>query len=108
METPFQIERYDLYLEQANQIDKMIADLWHWVQTTPGYADNTTFIITTDHGRGRKNNWTSHGQFIMGSTQTWLALMGPGLLPIGEVKEHMQLYQQELAQAVAELLGEEF
>jgi hypothetical protein len=100
--------RYDLYLEQANQIDKMIGDLWHWVQTTPGYADNTTFIITTDHGRGRKNNWTSHGQFIMGSTQTWLALIGPGLLPIGEVKEHLQLYQQEVAQAVAELLGEEF
>ncbi len=22
--------RYDLYLEQANQIDKMIAELWHW------------------------------------------------------------------------------
>ena len=100
--------RYDLYLEQANQIDKMIADLWHWVQTTPGYANNTTFIITTDHGRGRKKNWTSHGQFITGSSQTWLALMGPGLLPLGEVKEHLQLYQQELAQAVAELLGEEF
>ena len=78
------------------------------MQTTPGYPNNTTFIITTDHGRGRRKNWTSHSQFITGLTQTWLALIGPGLLPIGEVNAHVQLYQQELAQAVAELLGEEF
>jgi hypothetical protein len=67
--------RYDLYLDQANQIDKLLADLWHLVQTTPGYANNTTFLITTDHGRGRSNKWTSHGEFIKGSTQTWMALM---------------------------------
>ena len=100
--------RYDLYLNQANQIDKMLADLWHLVQTTPGYANNTTFIITTDHGRGRKNKWTSHGTYITGSTQTWLALMGPGLAPIGEVKKEGQLYQQQIARSIALLLGEEF
>ena len=46
--------RYDTYLEKAAEADRMIAELWHWVQTTPGYKDNTTFIITTDHGRGTK------------------------------------------------------
>ena len=100
--------RYDLYLEQANQIDKMLADLWHWVQTTPGYTNNTTFLITTDHGRGKKGNWTSHGPFITGSSETWLALMGPGLQPLGEVKESKQFYQLQLARAIARLLGEEF
>ncbi|MEO7308019.1 MAG: hypothetical protein ABIR78_07820 [Ferruginibacter sp.] len=100
--------RYDLYLEQANKIDMMLAELWHWVQTTPGYAGNTTFLITTDHGRGRKNNWTSHGEFITGSTQTWLAVMGPRLQPLGEMKERQQLYQQQLATAIAHLVGEEF
>ena len=40
--------RYDLYLEQANKIDRMLAELWHWVQTTPGYKDNTTLA---DHYR---------------------------------------------------------
>jgi hypothetical protein len=101
--------RYDLYLEQANQIDKMIAELWHWVQTTPGYKDNTTFIITTDHGRGSKESkWTSHGEFIKGSSQTWLAVMGPGIKPLGEIKDNQQLYQQQIAQTIAQLLGEEF
>ncbi len=101
--------RYDLYLEQANKIDRMIAELWHWVQTTPEYKNNTTFIITTDHGRGNRTGaWTSHGEFIRGSSQTWMAVIGPGIQPLGEIKESQQFYQQQLAQTFAKLLGEEF
>ncbi|MES1217431.1 MAG: alkaline phosphatase family protein [Bacteroidota bacterium] len=101
--------RYDLYIEQANKIDKMIGELWHWVQTTPGYKNNTSFIITTDHGRGSKENkWTDHGEFIKGSSQAWLALMGPGIKPLGEIREDEQIYQQQLAQTFAGLLGENF
>jgi hypothetical protein len=87
----------------------MIAELWHWVQTTPGYKDNTTFIITTDHGRGSKESkWSSHGELIKGSSQTWLAVIGPGIKPLGEIKVDQQLYQQQIAQTIAHLLGEEF
>lgn len=101
--------RYDLYLHQANQVDKMIAELWHWVQTTPGYKDNTSFIITTDHGRGNKSrNWSAHGEFIKGSTQTWIAILGPTIRPLGEIKEEGQVYQQQIAQTIAHLIGEEF
>lgn len=102
-------EQYDLYLQQANNFDKMIAELWHWVQTTPGYKDNTTFIITTDHGRGKKSSkWGKHGYFTGGSSQTWLAIIGPGIQPLGEIKEGQQIYQKQLAQTIAVFLGEEF
>ena len=101
--------RYDLYLQHASEVDRMIEELWHYVQTTPGYKDNTTFIITTDHGRGSKTSkWTDHGTFISGSSQTWLAIMGPGIDPLGEVKDKEQLYQVQIAQTIAGLLGEEF
>ena len=101
--------RYDLYLQQANAADKMIAELWYWMQTTPGYKDNTTFIITTDHGRGMKTGkWTSHGSLIKGSSQVWLAVMGPGIQALGEIKENQQIYQKQLAQTIALLLGEKF
>jgi hypothetical protein len=101
--------RYDLYLEQLNKADRMIAELWNWVQTTPGYKDNTSILITTDHGRGsRDSKWTSHSTFIRGSSQTWLALMGPGIEPLGEIKEEQQLYQQQLAGVIAGLVGEKF
>ncbi len=101
--------RYDLYLQQAYAADKMIAELWYWMQTTPGYKDNTTFIITTDHGRGMKTGkWTSHGSLIRGSSQVWLAVMGPGIQALGEVKENQQIYQKQLAQTIAVLVGEKF
>ncbi len=101
--------RYDLYLQQANATDRMIAELWHWVQTTEGYKDNTTFIIITDHGRGRKKSkWTSHGFFTGGSSEVWLAVAGPGIEPLGEMKENQQLYLQQVAQTIANLLGEKF
>ncbi len=101
--------RYDLYLNQANQTDKMIAELWHWIQTTPGYKDNTTLLITTDHGRGKKpGKWTSHGKYIKGSSETWMALMGPGIQASGEIKEEGQLYEIQIAQTIACLVGEEF
>ena len=87
----------------------MIEELWHYVQTTPGYKDNTTFIITTDHGRGSKTSkWTDHGTFIKGSSQTWLAIMGPGIEPLGEMKDKEQFYQAQIAQTIASLLGQKF
>ncbi|MEP7375487.1 MAG: alkaline phosphatase family protein [Chitinophagaceae bacterium] len=101
--------RYDLYLEQANKVDRMLAELWHWVQTTPGYKDNTTLLITTDHGRGRLDkNWTSHSSFIRGSSQTWIALIGPTIQPLGEIKEDQQLYQRQISDLIAGLVGEKF
>lgn len=101
--------RYDMYLQQANKVDRLLAEIWHWVQTTPGYKDNTSIIITTDHGRGKKDSkWASHHLFINGSSQTWLAMMGPGVEPLGEVKEDQQLYLREVAGVIAGLVGEEF
>jgi len=101
--------RYDLYLEKAAAIDKMIGELWHWVQSNAGYKDNTTFIITTDHGRGRSSSkWADHGFFINGSSQTWLALMGPNITPLGEMKNEEQIYQKQIAQTIAGLVGEKF
>lgn len=45
---------YDFYLQKIHQADALIAELWYYIQTDPFYKNNTTFIITTDHGRGRK------------------------------------------------------
>jgi hypothetical protein len=101
--------RYDKYLQHANAVDKMISDLWYYVQTSPFYKNKTTFIITTDHGRGQKTfNWNKHSLFTNGSAQTWLAMIGPGIQPLGEMKEEKQIYQKQIASTIALLLGQEF
>jgi hypothetical protein len=101
--------RYDLYLEKTAKIDKMLGELWHLVQTTPEYKDNTTFIITTDHGRGKSpSGWSTHGLLVNGSSQTWLAVIGPNVAPLGEIKTSEQIYQKQIAQTIALLVGEKF
>ena len=98
--------RYDLYLQHASHIDQMIAELWYTIQTDPYYKDSTTFLITTDHGRGWKpNKWTTHGFWAKGSGDIWLAVLGPDILPEGELRSPGQVYQRQMASTIAFLMG---
>ncbi|HMO61225.1 MAG TPA: alkaline phosphatase family protein [Ferruginibacter sp.] len=100
--------RYDTYLQKIQQADAMIAELWYYVQTHPGYKNKTAFIITTDHGRGRGNNWTTHGFWAAGSGETWMAMIGPGITATGELQTEVQVYQKQIAATMAQLLGTSF
>jgi len=102
-------KRYDLYLQQAANVDKMIAELWYYVQTNPFYRNKTTFIITTDHGRGKNPTaWYKHGILTKGSGEAWFAVIGPGISGKGEIKSGQQNYQKQMASTIASLLGEQF
>ncbi len=97
--------KYDRYLQSVNAIDRMLSDLWQYIQTTPGYKNNTSLLITTDHGRGSKSKkWTKHSTFISGSSETWLAMIGPNVPAICEAKMKEQIYQKEYAQTIAQLV----
>jgi Metalloenzyme superfamily len=101
--------RYDQYLQKAHQFDQMIAELWYLVQTDPFYKDNTVFLITTDHGRGSKTlKWASHGFWVKGSGEVWMAMMGPGIMAEGELKHKEVIYQKQIAASVSQLLGEKY
>ena len=85
----------------------MIFELWYYIQTDPFYKNNTTFIITTDHGRGEyPSTWHDHNTFIKGSNQTWLALLGPNVAAKGEMKSKCRLYEEQIASTVMMLLGQ--
>jgi hypothetical protein len=96
--------RYDEYLRQAHTADRLIGELWKLVQSLPAYAGRTTFLITTDHGRGRGAQWHSHGLLVGGSSETWFALLGSRVLPAGERKEEARRYQWELKDLMLSLL----
>jgi hypothetical protein len=100
--------KYHDYLNAAHQVDQWLSDIWAYIQSDPFYKDQTALVITTDHGRGLSNEWTSHGPKIVGADQMWFAIMGPGVAAKGEVKEPMQNYQKQLAQTIAHLLGTKF
>jgi hypothetical protein len=100
---------YDKYLQHLNEADKMIQQLWYFIQSTPEYKDKTTLIITTDHGRGRRRNkWTDHDVMVKGSGDAWLAVIGPDTSPAGEIQIPRQLYQKQIAATISKFLGYNF
>jgi hypothetical protein len=101
--------RYDLVLESAHQFDDFVRQLWQTMQTMPEYRDQTTFIITTDHGRGSGlEEWKEHGVDEKGSENIWIAIMGPDTEAWGERANASLVTQAEIAATVAELLGKDF
>ena len=72
--------KYDKLLRSAQQDDAFIAELWSMMQAMPQYRGKTTFIITTDHGRGDgANGWRDHGKDVPGADRIWIAVLGPGI-----------------------------
>ena len=96
---------YDHYLKSANRTDKFINELWDFAQSSDQYRGKTTFIITTDHGRGTepKETWKGHGNEIHTAGEIWIAVIGPDSSPLGEQTKG-QFYQNQIAKTVAQLL----
>jgi hypothetical protein len=99
--------RYDQYLAAAHQTDRLLGQLWRWLQTDVRYKDKTTLLITTDHGRGRgaKQSWKDHGRLAFGSGQVWFAVIGPDTPPLGEMRTARQYFQKQFARTSAAFLG---
>lgn len=98
--------KYDDYLQAAHRFDDYLAQLWYLVNTDPFYKNNTSFIITTDHGRGNNaKSWVRHGPLTKGSSSTWLMTLGKNLEVLGEVKNKEEIFTEQLAQTIAHLLG---
>ena len=101
--------RYDLVLQSAHLFDQFVAELWERLQALPAYRDRTTFIITTDHGRGSgPTEWKEHGKEQKGSENIWIAVLGPDTPPLGERSHTAEVHQAQIAATVAALLGKDF
>lgn len=98
---------YSAYLQSANTTDGFIKELWEFTQNNDFYKNNTTFIITTDHGRGTNpiDTWRSHGKDIEGADQVWLIAFGNKIESTGEQTNKNQLHSNQIARTIAEILG---
>lgn len=78
---------YNEYLNSIHNADAFIGEL---VSNDDG---NTTFVITTDHGRSK--DFTTHGKDIE-SSKVWLALYGKGIPALGFVREETTVSLSEI------------
>jgi Type I phosphodiesterase / nucleotide pyrophosphatase len=101
--------RYDLVLHSAHGFDHFVEELWNTLQALPAYRDQTTFVITTDHGRGSGPvDWKEHGVEQPGSENIWLAVLGPDTRALGERTHVAEIRQAQIAATVAALLGKDY
>src|ERR1022692_408010 len=101
--------RYDLVLDSAHRFDLFVKQLWETMQAIPEYHDKTTFIITTDHGRGSGlTEWKEHGVEEKGSENIWIAVIGPDTAPLGERQHVARVTQAQIAATVAAFVGKDY
>jgi phosphopentomutase len=101
--------RYDLLLESAHGFDRYVEQLWTKLQALPEYRDQTTFILTADHGRGSgPEDWKEHGVDQKGSENIWIAVMGPDTPPLGERSNIARVTQSQIPATIAALLGTDY
>lgn len=98
--------RYDRLLDALHLDDSLIRELWETVQSMDGYRDNTTLIVTADHGRGRTpKDWIDHDAGIQGSQDIWILVIGPGTAAQGEVRGLAGVTQSDIAATILKCLG---
>ncbi len=101
--------RYDLVLDSAHRMDHFVKQLWDTMQAIPEYRGTTTFIITTDHGRGSGlTEWKEHGVEEKGSENIWIAVLGPDTPPLGERTNLAPVTQAQIAATIAAFVGKDY
>jgi hypothetical protein len=101
--------RYDLVLDSAHRFDHFVEQLWNTMQAMPQYRGSTTFIITTDHGRGSgPTEWKEHGIEEKGSENIWIGVIGPDTAPLGERAHIAPVAQAGIAATLAAFLGKDY
>jgi bisphosphoglycerate-independent phosphoglycerate mutase (AlkP superfamily) len=101
--------RYDLVLHSAHEFDRYVHELWDTMQAMPEYRGQTTFIITTDHGRGDGLvEWKEHGAEQKGSENIWIAVIGPDTAALGEREHIWPVTQAQIAATLAAFLGKDY
>ncbi len=100
--------RYDRYLNAVHNSDDFLRRLWDLLQTLPQYKDNTTLIISPDHGRGGTiRDWTDHGAKVEGAEYVWMTAMGPHTPALG-VRSDVEVTLSQVAASIARAVGEDF
>ena len=75
---------YSLYIDAIRRTDRLCAEIWKAVQSSPEYAGNTTLFILPDFGRDSDfdaggNGFQHHRTGDAASRTTWMMALGAGV-----------------------------
>jgi len=90
------------YINAIEDADRIVGELWSWLQQDPEYSGSTTVLITNDHGR-HTTDFSGHGDQCEGCRTIQLLALGPGIRA-GYVS-NVQRSIPDIAPTIAALLG---
>lgn len=93
------------YLEAIKRTDDYAMQLWEFIQSNDYYKDNTTLIITNDHGRhldGHKDGFKEHGDGCEGCRKIYMLALGPDFRKNRVITEEYE--QIDISKTIAEIL----
>jgi len=100
---------YSGYINGIRKTDEYVNAIWTYLQSDPFYKDNTTLIVTNDHGRhpnGISNGFVGHGDGCAGCRRIELFVLSPDFKK-GQVIQTP--YEQiDISATIARLLGLSF
>jgi len=95
-------ENWAYYTGAIATADRIVGELWDYLQANPAYAGRTTMFVTNDHGR-HSYDWTGHGCDCEGCRRIQLLAIGPDIMP-GLVSTNPRTLR-DITPTVGELLG---
>jgi hypothetical protein len=100
-------DEYRDYADSLLQYDEWITELRNTLAQMGEYGENTSIVLTTDHGRGRGWFWTSHGKSLPSAFRTWAVVIpSPRLRAAGARPRLSEEYSQlDLRPTLEGLLG---
>lgn len=117
---------YTGYLAALERSDEYLRQVWDLIQSDPYYRDQTTLMVSTDHGRGSEpmSAWRDHAAKryfdlnptsqpeynatgVIGSNEVWMAALGPKIDRAKAAKYTMQncAYSAQIASSALTALG---
>ncbi len=94
---------WEAYTGAIATADTLVAHVWNWIESTPGWAGKTTLLVTADHGR-HSDNWVEHGDACTGCRHLFLVALGPDIA-VGLEQSWPIAVQRDVAETAAALLG---
>ncbi len=80
-------DNYPGYVGALRDFDQRFVQLMDTLRSLGEYGQETSIVITTDHGRGRWFIWKNHSREWIDSTRVWaLVLPSPGLRERSELR----------------------
>lgn len=95
---------WDGYIRSIQKYDDYIDQLYALLDQMGEYGENTTVIITTDHGRGKGDKWEGHF-FNLNSRKIWMVIKGPHVPAKGSISHKRKISHLHIRPFIELMLG---